>query len=57
MKEFFQFSINEDWYTISRDQDDENYEVSHQGSGDYETYKATKEEVKRLKSFATSEII
>ena len=57
MREFYQFKSGEDWYTISQKEGEEEYEVSRQGNGNYSCYTATKQEVERLKTFATSEII
>ena len=57
MREFYQFKSGEDWYTISQKEGEEEYEVSRQGNGNYSCYTATKQEVEKLKTFATSEII
>jgi len=46
-----------DWYTVTGPDQDGMFDVSRQGSGDYENYRANRKHVDYLRSHATSEII
>ena len=35
---FFQTQIGDDWYTVSREEGDQMFEISRQGMQDYERY-------------------
>ena len=54
-KEVIQFKVREDnfsdWYTVVS-LGKGKYEVTREGSGDYEKYETTQEEVERLKKLA-----